>query len=99
MKIAKAFTHLFLGVSPLHNNSDLKDTPRAKVDKIYKKKKNTPSKTQTSFIPNPQEEAAMASTFLQSSLPITISETDTTSRGVILVKNHLRAKIIHQHSF
>ena len=36
----------------------------------------------------------MASTFLQSSLLITISESDSTSRGVILVKNHLRANII-----
>ena len=34
----------------------------------------------------------MASTFLQSSLLITISESDTTSRGVILVKNHLTGK-------
>ena len=78
---------------------------RAKVDKIYERKeqareKNTPSKTQTSLIPNPHEEAAMASTFLQSSLLITISESDSTSRGVILVKNHLRANIIiHLHLF
>ena len=38
----------------------------------------------------------MASTFVQSSLPVytTISENDTASGGVILVKNHLRAKII-----
>ena len=35
----------------------------------------------------------MAATFLQSSLPITISESDTTSRSVILVKNHLRANV------
>jgi len=42
----------------------------------------------------------MASTFLQSSLPITISESDFTSRGVILVKDHLRANvIIHLHLF
>ena len=68
-------------------------------EKKKQERKNTPSKTQTSFIPNPQEEAAMASTFLQSSLLITISESDTTSHGLILVKNHLRAKIIHQHLF
>ena len=36
----------------------------------------------------------MASTILQSSLPITISESDPTSHGVILVKKHLRANII-----
>ena len=35
----------------------------------------------------------MASTFLESSLPITISQSDTTSRRVILVKNHLRANV------
>ena len=61
-------------------------------EKNKQEKKNTPSKTQPSFIPNPQEEAAMASTFLQSSLLVTISESDTTSRGVILVKNHLTGK-------
>ena len=91
---------------PPHITTVTLDTLRAKVDKIYERKeqvtenKNTQSKAQTSFIPNPQEEAAMASTFLQSSLPITISENDSTSRGVILVKNHLRANmIIHLHLF
>ena len=62
-------------------------------EKNKQEKKKTPSKTQTSCILNPQEEAAMAATFLQSSLPITISESDTTSRSVILVKNHLRANV------
>ena len=69
---------------------------RAKVDKKYTrkeqvKKKTSPSKRQTSFIPSPREEAAMASIFLLSSLPITFRESDTTSRSVILVGYHLRA--------
>ena len=43
----------------------------------------------------------MASTFLQSSLLITIGESDSTSRGVILDKDHSRANIIiiHLHLF
>ena len=42
----------------------------------------------------------MASTFLQSSLLITFSESDSTSCGVLLLKDHLRANIIiHLHLF
>ena len=49
--------------------------------KEHAKEKTSPPKAQTSFIPNPQEEeeTAMRPIFLQSSLPITISESDTTS--------------------
>ena len=32
--------------------------------------------------------------FLQSSLPITVSESDTMSHSVILLQNHLRANLI-----
>ena len=32
--------------------------------------------------------------FLQSSLPITVSESDTTSRIAILLQNHLKANLI-----
>ena len=70
---------------------------RAKVDKNCRRKEQTSlPKTQTSFIPNPQEEeeTAVAPIFLQSSLPITVSESDTTSHVVILLQNHLRANLI-----
>ena len=57
---------------------------RAKVDENYRRKeqakeKTSTSKTQTFFIPNPQdkEETAMPPIFLLSSLPITITESDT----------------------
>ena len=60
------------------------------------KEKTSPPKAQTSFTPNPQEEeeTAMPPIFLQSSLPITVSESDTTSHIVILLQNHLRANLI-----
>ena len=66
------------------------------MDKNYRRKEQTsPPKTQTSFIPNPQEEeTAMPPIFLQSSLPITVSESDTTSHSVILLQNHLTANLI-----
>ena len=70
---------------------------RAKVDKNYRRTEQTsPPKTQTSFIPSPQEEeeTAMPPIFLKSSLPITVSESDTTSHGLILLQNHLRANLI-----
>ena len=68
---------------------------RAKEDKNYRRKEQTsPPKTQTSFIPNPQEEEepAMPPIFLKSSLPITVS--DTTLHGVILIQDYLRANLI-----
>ena len=69
---------------------------RAKMDKNCRRKEQTSlPKTQTSFSPNPQEEeeSAMPPIFLQSSLPITVSESDTTSH-VILLQNHLSANLI-----
>ena len=72
------------------------------MDKNYTRKerakeKTSPPKAQTSFIPNPQEEeeeTAMPPIFLQSSLPITVSERDTPTHIVILLQNHLRANLI-----
>ena len=69
------------------------------MDKNCRRKEQTSlPKTQTSFISNPQEEeeeeTAVAPIFLQSSLPITGSESDTTSHVVILLQNHLRANLI-----
>ena len=59
MKIANAVAHTCsCGFFPPYKNDDLEED----------KQKNN----KTSFIPNPEQEAAMASTFLQSSLPITI---------------------------
>ena len=64
--------------------------------KKHAKEKTSPQKTQTFFIPNPQEEeeTAMPPIFLKSSLPITVSESDTTSYSVILLQNHLRVNLI-----
>ena len=86
MKIAKALTRLFLWVSPTpHMRRVTFKIP--KVNKKYTRKEQIKEedllhKKQTSVIPNPQEEEeeeenAMHSVFLQSSLPITVSESDT----------------------